>query len=177
MNIPFFHTLRFGHCSGSRVHGQDFRQFTLIIWTRCLSTVSLGTGVNTPFFQEPIPKFRHGAGSRVQGRNLRQRSHLEPSYDASTKLQGQEFLWSSKVGTRSLCAHFVFCEFRDNPLFCSPCYAHVSMASVTAEWSSYVSGAKGVNTIQFYSKEQALVLGHQEQRLRIPSGVFGQNYQ
>ena len=51
------------------------------------------------------------------------------------------------------------------------------MASVTAEWSSYVSGAKGVNTVQFYSKEQALVLGHQEQRLRIPSGVFGQNYQ
>ena len=51
------------------------------------------------------------------------------------------------------------------------------MAAVRAEWSSYVSGAKGVNTIQFYSKEQALVLGHQEQRLRIPSGVFGQNYQ
>ena len=67
----------------------------------------MGTGVNT--LQEPMAKFGLGAGSRVQGRNLRQRSHLEPSYDASTKVQSQEFLESSKVGTRSLCAHVVFC--------------------------------------------------------------------
>ena len=31
---------------------------------------SLGTNVNTPFFQVPTPEFGHGAGARVQGRDL-----------------------------------------------------------------------------------------------------------
>ena len=46
---------------------------------------SLGTNVNTPFFQVPTPEFGHGAGARVQGLDL---------VDLGTK-----------VGTGSLCAH------------------------------------------------------------------------
>lgn len=94
VNIPFFTRQDSGTCPVPEYMAKTLGSVHTCCLGGCLSAVSLGTGVNTPFFQEPMPKFGLGAGSRVQGRDLRLRepSHLESGYDASTKVQGQEFL-------------------------------------------------------------------------------------
>ena len=68
---------------------------TAVAW--CLKRASLGTNVNTPFFQVPTLEFRNSAG-------------------AETLYLG------TKVGTRSLCAQH-FCYFWSSPSLCTRCYS------------------------------------------------------
>ena len=53
----------------------------------------MGTNVDTPFFQEPTPEFRHGARARVQGLDL----------DSGTEL-GTDSLGTQCLNTAPFCA-------------------------------------------------------------------------
>ena len=50
---------------------------------------------------EPMPKFGHGAESRVQGRDLRQRSHLEPGHGARVEYSTRWVLMWTDVNRHS----------------------------------------------------------------------------
>ena len=110
------------------------------------SRYSLGTNVNTPFFQVPTLEFGHGAGARLQAK-------------VSTLYSG------TKVGTGFLCAHNL-CKFLAVHCFVlaakSSCF---KTASDRAKRSYYVhshkSGIQSVNTTPLCASTQALVPEHQ----------------
>ena len=88
VNIPFFTRQDSGTCPVPEYMAKTLGS----VHTYCLETVP-ECRLARHWCKHTFFSTTH-AGSRVQGRDLRfrQPSHLEPGYDASTKVQGQEFL-------------------------------------------------------------------------------------
>ena len=103
------------------------------MWTHPFFS-TLGTNVNTPFFQEPTLKFGHGAGAQVQGLDLvlRQQSghrvlvctaFLFSSgavhcFVLATKLIFQNGVWLGKMDLLCTQSHIGYSRCEHNTILC-----------------------------------------------------------